>query len=132
MEKVPHILLGVARGKFHPHKYPHLEFKPPKIDSAPNQDNAIRIHAYLLSKKKGSFIAWCLMNTGDTYCHDIYMWFMQDPTLDWVETYDDLIQAMKGYRRSPFEPRHFDKVNTVYKAFTSRDPSFIFEDEDEA
>lgn len=48
--------------------------------------------------------------------------------MDWVESYEDQIQAMKEAKSRDFEPRHFNKVDTVYKYYTQRDDGFQFED----
>lgn len=127
MENAPHILLGVARGKKDPSDYPHLEFKVPKTAMLVPQENEIQKHAYYLLKR-GTFIGWCLLNSGFTYCNDIYMWLRGDPTMDWVESYEDQIQAMKEAKSRDFEPRHFNKVDTVYQYYTQRDDGFQFED----
>lgn len=72
LEKAPNILIAVARGNAHPKDYPHLEFKVPKSAMLVPQANDIQKHAYYLLKK-GTFIGWCLLNSGYTYCNDIYL-----------------------------------------------------------
>lgn len=127
LENVPQVLKGVARGNIHPKKYPHLEFKVPNSSSFSPVKDEIQRHAYYLMKK-GTFIGWCIINDGYTYCHEIYMWLRGDPKMDWVESYEDQIQAMKEDKSGYFEPRHFDKVETVYKYYSERKPGFRFED----
>lgn len=126
MEHVPHVLLGVARGNRHPDKYPYLTFNAP----SPRKTD-IQRHAYYLMKK-GTFIGWCLLNDGFTYCHDIFMWIKGDPKMDWVESYKDLIQAMKDDKSGYFEPRHFKKVDTVYAYYCDKDPFFRFDSQGES
>lgn len=126
MANAPHILLGVARGNKDPWDYPHLELKVTKSTlMVPNNDD-IQWEAYY-QLKKGTFIGWCLLNTGYTYCNDIYLWMQGTPELDWVETKDELIQAMRQYRFSTFEPRHYRKVEDVYTHYTNRDPAFKYD-----
>lgn len=128
MEHVPHILLGVARGNRHPSKYPHLEFTVPKQEKKGNRKDYIQRHAYYLMKK-GTFIGWCILNDGHMYCRDIYMWLRGNKKMDWLESYADLIQAMKEDKSGYFLPRDFDKVETVYEYYTQRDPMFQYEDQ---
>ncbi len=127
MELAPHILLGVARGKTRPKDYPHLEFKVANSTMLVPQDEDIQRHAYYMMKK-GTFIGWCLLNNGYTYCDNIYRWFEGDPKMDWVESYEDLIKAMKDDKSGYFLLRHFNKVETVYKHYTERTSGFLFED----
>lgn len=128
MELVPGTLLGVARGNRHPRKYPHLEFTVPKHWQKGDQKAYNQRYAYYLMKKD-TFIGFCILNDGYTYCHDIYMWIRGDKKMDWVETYDDLIQAMKQDKSGYFEPRHFDKVDTVFGYYSKRDPFFQYENQ---
>ncbi len=127
MEKVPPILWGVARGKAHPHQYPHLTFTVPNSTHWKPPQEDIQRHAYYLIKKR-TFIGFCTLNQGYTYCDNIYRWFEGDPKMDWVESYEDLIKAMKDDKSGYFEPRHFQKVETVYKHYTERTSGFYFED----
>lgn len=125
MENAPHILKGVARGNLDPKGYPHLEFKVTNSKMLVPQAEDIQRHAYYLMKK-GTFIGWCLLNRWHTYCSNIYRWFEGDPKMDWVESYQDLINAMKQDKSGYFQPRHFSKVDQVYKSYIDKDPSFLF------
>lgn len=128
MENAPHILWGVARGKKPPSAYPHLTFEVPKtMRMSPHQDE-IQRHAYYLLKKD-TFIGWCMLNSGFTYCNDIYLWMRGDKKMDWVETYEDQIKAMQDDRSGYFEPRHYNKVKTVYTYYKNRDSGFTFDED---
>lgn len=126
MEKTPNILWGVARGKTNPKKYPYLTFKVPDgCFGQSNSDRTIPRYAYYLLKKD-TFIGWCMLNSGYTYCDNIFGWIWGGKKMDWVETYEDLIKAMKDDKSGYFEPRHFRKVTHLYDAYLKRDPSFRY------
>lgn len=50
--------------------------------------------------------------------------------MDWIESYDDLVEAMKSHRTVHFERRYFEKVETVYDYYCNRKEGFRFEDQD--
>jgi|GEM_PF-7084820 len=115
MEYTPHILLGVARGKKKLSAYPHLTFEVTKTTHMSPLQVEIQRHAYYLLKK-GTFIGWC-MQKGYTYCTSIYLWIRGDKTMDTAESYEDLIRVMKDHKSGYFEPRHFARVDHVYKMY---------------
>lgn len=49
--------------------------------------------------------------------------------MDWVETYEDQIKAMQDDRSEYFEPRHYNKVKTVYAYYKNRDSGFTFDED---
>lgn len=124
MEKVPQILWGVARGNVHPKNYPHLEFEVPTKDGALASDTDNQKHAYCLLKE-GTFIGWCLLNNSNKYCNHIYMWFKGIRKRDWVESYEDLIQAMNGDPSGYFNPQHYKNIEILYKKYSQTDSELL-------
>ncbi|WP_409029399.1 hypothetical protein [Gracilimonas sediminicola] len=120
LEYCPNILKAVARGESHPWKYPRLEFEIPDDPLFFQESERIQLHAYRLWKK-GTFIGWCLQHLDVSYCSDIYLWIKGNKKMDWVESYEDLIKAMKMTSSHNFEPRHFDKVKLVNEAYRNRE-----------
>lgn len=128
MEKVPHILWGIARGNSHPSEFSHLTFQVSKDSSHIADKDEIQRHAYYLIKR-GTFIGWCLLNHDYTLCHKIYIRFRGDARTDWIESYEDLIEGMKSHGLIKFEQRHFNEVATLHKYYKQRDPAFRYEDQ---
>lgn len=101
----------------------------PESQSLGADKDKIQRHAYYLLKK-GTFIGWCLLNIGFPLCRKIYIWFRGNYRMDWIETYEDLIKAMKSHQLIKFEQPHFEEVATLYQYYKQRNPEFRFEDED--
>lgn len=125
LENATNILWGIARGTITPKQYPHLTFTLPGNFFGPSNDEAVQRFAYYLLKKE-TFIGWCLLNSWHTYCNSIFMWMRGDKKMDWVESYDDLIQAMKEDKSGYFTPRHFNKVDQVYTYYLKRETGFHY------
>jgi hypothetical protein len=61
----------VARGNAKPGSYPHLTFEVPKYFREQYRSDYIRRYAYYLLKK-GTFVGWCLHDTGYTYATSVF------------------------------------------------------------
>lgn len=46
--------------------------------------------------------------------------------MDWAESYQDILQAMRDDRSGYFEERHFNKVHHVHERYQQKDPSFYY------
>ncbi len=67
-----------------------------------------------------------MLNAGHTYCNSIFMWIKGDKKMDWVESYEDLIQAMHEDKSGYFTPRHYNKVDQIHTSYLKRETGFRF------
>lgn len=122
MERVPHILIGVARGNINPIDYSNLEFPKVFVYPVSFTEVAIQRKAYALLRK-GTFIGWCMQNWGSSECTRIFTWIRGDKTMDWAETIDDLKKAMREHESWGFRPIDFRIVDTAHQQFLAENSS---------
>ena len=121
MEKAPHILMGVARGKLHPIDYKHLEFPKIIIYPVSATNAAIQKQAYLMRKAE-TFIGWCIRHTQDhSECWKIYGWIRGDQHLDGAESAEELKKAMKKHPEKWFNSEHYNLIDRIHDVYTNEE-----------
>lgn len=59
------------------------------------------------------------------YCNHIYWWFKGNRKRDWLESYEDLIQAMNDDKSGYFKPQHYKNIEILYKQYTQTDSELL-------